>query len=592
VGSQVSGRARLHGHLGGAARDFGVRAGRVTTALPALAALLLPLLWPGVAPAISPSPEPVQVRIAALNDLHGALSAGRRVEGRPVGSAGVLAAWLRSEARGREERTLYAVAGDLFGASPPASALLADEPTVAWLDLLGNGSCQLHGEGAGWLDPGCNLVAGLGNHELDHGREELLRLLRGGNNAAGPFLEDPWRGARHPTLAANVVDLATGQPLLPAHVVRRVGGVAIGFIGVVLHEAPSILRREAAAGLAFLDEAEAVRRSVRALQAEGVHAVVVLLHQGGRQRRHPGPTPTAPGGVSGPVVKLVARLDPEVDVVVTGHTHRFTNAFLPAAGGKLVLVTQAYAEGTAYARIDLSIDPRTQDVVGSTAAIQTAWADVGPGRTPDPAAAALQAAAEARVAPLVGEVLGTAAEALTASRGGSGESALGDLVADAQLAAFPDAQAALTNPGGLRAPLPEGPITRGRVLEIQPFANRLVALTLTGAQLRAVLERQWAGRRSPCVLQVSGLSYRWSAAARPGRRVSELRVGGAPLAPAAPCRIVVNEYLAGGGDGFSALARGRDRALGPTDQEALEAWVRSRRGPLGRPAGGRIERVP
>jgi 5'-nucleotidase len=380
--------------------------------------------------------------------------------------------------------------------------------------------------------------------------------------------------------------------LLPPHVVKRVGGVAIGFIGVVLREAPSILRRDAAAGLSFQDEAEAVHRSVLALQAEGVHAVVVLLHQGGRQRRRDGPTPPEPGGVSGPVVELVARLDPEVDVVLSGHTHQFTNAYLPAAGGKPVLVTQAYAEGTAYARVDLSIDPRTQDVVGSTAAIQTAWADEGPGRTPDPAAAALQAAAEARVAPLVGEVLGTAAVALTASRGGAGESALGDLVADAQLAAFPGAQVALTNPGGLRAQLPEGPITRGRVLEIQPFANRLVALTLTGAQLQAVLERQWAGRRSPCVLQASGLSYRWSGSARPGHRIAEVRVGGAPLDLEARYRIVVNEYLAGGGDGFGGLAHGKDRQPGPTDQEALAAYVEARHGPLGRPAGGRIERVP
>ncbi len=435
-------------------------------------------------------------------------------------------------------------------------------------------------------------MAGLGNHELDRGRAELLRLLRGGSRAAGPYLESPWRGVRYPTLAANVVDQATGQLLLPPHVVKRVGGVAVGFVGVVLREAPSILRREAAAGLVFLDEAEAVRHSVQALRAEGVRAVVVLLHQGGRQRRREGPTPPQPGGVSGPAVELVARLDPEVDVVVTGHTHQFTNAFLPVAGGKLALVVQAHAEGTAYARIDLSVDPRTQDVVASTAVIQTAWADEGPGRTPDPAAAALQAAAEAEVAPLVSEVLGTAAVALTASRGRSGESALGDLVADAQLAAFPGAQVALTNPGGLRAPLPEGPITRGRVLEIQPFDNRLVSLTLGGAQLQAVLERQWAGRRSPCVLQVSGLAYRWSAGARPGRRVSGVRVGGAPLDPAARYRIVVNEYLAGGGDGFSALARGRDRQLGPTDQEALAAYLRARPGPLGRPASGRIVRVP
>ncbi len=289
---------------------------------------------------------PAKVRLLGINDFHGQLPAGRKVGSRPVGSAGVLAAWLKAAEAGDEDRTLIVHAGDQVGASPPASALLQDEPAVSFLNLLANRWCHTldSGEAAPgdpggddgvddavepWMNPRCNMVGSVGNHEFDEGRAELLRLLGGGNHPKGPFLEDPWRGARYPTLAANVVDAQTGRPVLPPYVVKQVDGAPIGFIGLVLKETPTIVTPTGVAGLKFLDEADTANAYVQKLKKRGVHAIVILIHQGGSQKSYTGSTSPAAGAVTGPIVDIVKRLDDEVDVVVSGHTHQFTNALLP-----------------------------------------------------------------------------------------------------------------------------------------------------------------------------------------------------------------------------------------------------------------------
>jgi 5'-nucleotidase len=555
-----------------------------------------------------PPKDPARVRLLGINDFHGQLPTGRKVGARPVGSAGVLAAWLKAAEAGVEDRTIIVHAGDHVGASPPASALLQDEPAVALLNLLANpwchhletGDLQVGGVDATaadaafgpWMNPHCNVVGTVGNHEFDEGRAELFRLLGGGTHANGPFLEDPWRGARYPTLAANVVDAQTGLPILPPYVVKRVDGVPIGFIGLVLRQTPTIVTPTGVAGLEFLDEADTANRYVQELKDRGVRAIVVLIHQGGSQRSYVGSTSATGGEVTGPIVDVVKRLDDEVDVVVSGHTHQFTNALLPSAGGKPVLVTQAFSYSTAYARIDLEIDRTTGDVTAKSAAVQTTWADEGPGRTPDPDAAKLQAAADARVAPLVNRIVGTAAVAMPNAPNAAGESALGDLIADAQRAAVPDAQVAFMNPGGIRADLAAGPITWGALFGIQPFGNTVVGLTLTGAQVRTLLEQQWLGQPSPRILQASGVTYTWSAAAPAGSKVSNVRIQDVPLDPTASYRVAVNNFLASGGDNFTVLAKGIGQVGGPVDLDALVAWIESQPQPVAAPGLGRVVRLP
>jgi 5'-nucleotidase len=553
----------------------------------------------------APRARRVAVKILGINDFHGQLSAGKLVSKRPVGSAGVLAAYLKGAAAPAPERTLLVHAGDHVGASPASSALLQDEPAVSFLNLLANHHCRhlevedRTGFGGreedddryeGWMDPRCNLAGSVGNHEFDEGIAELQRLLGGGSHIKGPFLESPWRGARYPTLAANVVDTKTGKPVLPPYVVKRVDGIPLAFIGVVLKETPTIVTPTGVAGLRFLDEADTVNSYVPELRRRGVRAIVVLIHQGGSQKSYTGTTDPA-GLVTGAIVDIVKRLDDEVDLVVSGHTHSFVNALLQNGNGKAMLVTQAFSAGTAYADIDIEIDRETRDVVKKSASIVTTWADAGPGLTPDPAAAALALAAETKVAPLVNQLIGTATTALPAAGGASGESPLGDLIADAQRAAVPGADFAFMNPGGIRADLAAGPVTWGNLFAIQPFGNSLVALTLTGDQVRQLLEQQWLGQPYARILQISGLSYTWDEAKPVGSRVVEIRKGGALLDPAASFRVVVNNFMAAGGDNFTVLVSGTNPVGGAQDIDALIAWVKSLPQPFGAPDGGRITRL-
>jgi 5'-nucleotidase len=555
----------------------------------------------------APAGPPAQVRLLTINDFHGQIVAGKTQSGRPVGSAGALGAWLQSARSGAKGRTILVNAGDLVGASPPASALLQDEPAVSFINRFANDACRAAGGASpepapdlplpdtesrflSWLDPACDVVGTVGNHEFDEGRAELIRLLAGGKHARGPFLDPVWRGARYPTLAANVVEHATGRPILPAFVVKRVSGVRVGFIGVVTHHVPALVESSGVAGLDFLDEAETVNRYVAVLRAAGIRAVVVLVHEGGEQPPYRGPTREGTT-VEGEIVDLVAKLDPEVDVVVAGHTHQFVNAWLPAQGGKRVLVVEALSAGSAFGWVDMEVDRNSGDVVGAQAAVQTTWADEEPGRTPDRWSADIQRAAEEKVAALVKRVICSLAVPLGRIADAAGESRLGDLVADAHRAAVPGAQIAFTNRGGLRANLPAGTITWGDLYAAQPFGNDLVAMTLTGTQILTLLEQQWGGSQAE-VMPVSGLTYSWSASEPFGSRVADVRVGGAPLERARGYRVVVNAFLASGGDGLTVFKLGTDRVRAGTDLEALVAYLKTLPQPVEAPRGGRIRALP
>lgn len=527
--------------------------------------------------------DPVRVKILGINDFHGQLSAGKTVGGRPVGSAPVLAAYLKTAQQGWEDRAIIVHAGDHVGASPASSALLQDEPSISFLNLLGNRACTT----ARRTNPHCNLVGTLGNHEFDEGREEMMRLIFGGNHPSGPFLEDPYRGTTFPYISANVVEADTGRPILPPYVIKRVGGMPVAFIGAVLKGTPNIVTPAGVAGLRFLDEAEAINAYVPELKARHVRTIVVLIHQGGRQTFYTGET--APDGqVTGEIKDIVARLDDEIDVVVSGHTHSFTNALLKNANGKEILVTQAFAAGTAYSDIQLDIDRRTRDVVAKSASIVTTYADVGPGLAPDPTVAELVRQAEEKVAPLVNEVIGVAADNITRTQNSAGESALGNLIADAQRAAM-NTDFAFMNPGGIRADLAAGQVTWGQLFSVQPFGNSLVKMGLTGQQIYDLLNQQWQGT-GVRMLQVSGLSYIWDAARPVGERVVEVRRNNQPIDRAAVYSVTVNSFIAGGGDGFSVLTQGANQVVGPVDLDALVAYLRGLPQPFSAIVENRIQR--
>jgi 5'-nucleotidase len=378
---------------------------------------------------------------------------------------------------------------------------------------------------------------------------------------------------------------------LPPYSVYLSDGVRIGVIGAVLKQTPSIVSPSGVAGLRFVDEASAINQAVAELRRHGVRAIVVALHQGGQQTSYNGPTDPDAATVTGPVVDIIKQLDDEVDVVISGHSHGFTNALVPNASGKPILVTQAFSAGTAYADIELVVSRRSRDIVEKSAAVMTTWADQGVGLTPDPEVAALVAQADARVEPLVARVVGLAQGDINRSETPAGESALGNLIADAQRVAT-DAQISFMNPGGIRADLAGGEVTWGELFAIQPFANDLVAMDLTGAQIKTLLEQQWIGQSYARLLKPSGIQYSWSASRPVGNRVIEMRdASGAPINPAATYRVTVNAFLAGGGDNFTVLNEGQNRVVGPVDLDALVDYIETLPQPFSSRIEGRIVRV-
>lgn len=533
----------------------------------------------------------VHFKVLGINDFHGQLEP-RILFGRPVGGAAVLASYLEAATDEAPDSALLIHAGDHVGASPPVSALLRDEPAIGVLNLLANRHCSYRFK----LHPLCNVVGTLGNHEFDEGSIELLRLLDGGNHEDGPFQEDPWQGARYPTVSANVVWADSGAPLLPRSVVKRVRGQPVAVVGAVLKETPTIVTPSGVAGLEFRDEAESINAEVERLRRQGVRAIIVSIHQGTRQNPSSAdPTPATPVVLDGAIGEIVRRLDDEVDLVVSGHAHSFTNGLMENDNGSPILVTQAFSASTAYGDIDLAIDPSTGDIVQKSARILTTWADEGPGLSPDSEVAALVAAAADTVAPLVERVIGTAATDITRAESTAGESALGNLIADAQRAAM-GTEIALMNPGGIRADIAAGEVTWGELFTVQPFGNDLVRMTLTGTQLVALLDQQWAGQPFARIMKPSGLSYAWRENG-PGfadNRVdpASILVNGSPLDPLASYSVTVNSFLAGGGDNFSVLTQGTERVIGPIDLDALIAHIESLPQPFGAAVEGRISTLP
>ena len=562
----------------------------------------------------SPTPSmPLPVKLLAINDFHGQISAGKTVSGHKVGSAGVLASYLKTAMAGKESRTLIAEAGDLVGASPASSALLQDEPTVDFFNYFANSKCGTMPDPSKQsmgldrfdvlFDPGCNLVGAPGNHEFDEGVDELMRLLGGGNHAKGPFIDNPWRGARFPVVSANITK-ADGTLLFRPYVIKAIEGVKIAFVGATLRDTPNIVLPSGVAGLTLGDEADAINAQVALLKAQGIHAIVVVLHSGGTgQAAYSGATKPGSGALSSDIVGLVNRLDGEVDVVLSAHSHAFTNALVKNAGGNDTLVTQAYSAGTAYADIDLTIDRQSDQILTKTANILTTYADSGPGLTPDAAMLALTTAAEAMVAPIANAPVTTSSGIITKTQTAAGEAPLGDLIAEAHRVAM-YADFGVTNPGGMRADLPQSCATTPCTIKwndcftSQPFSNQVMALTLTGAQIYAALEQQWTGSNSGSnskILQISGFTYSWAASATPGSRVvsgSVRKLDGTPIGMATNYVVAMNNYLVAGGDGFAAFTGGTNRVTGPIDLDALIAYLRTLPAPVSASTDGRITQMP
>lgn len=533
----------------------------MTTSLRTLLAGALAALIAGCA---GPPPAgPLVVQVLAINDFHGNLEpppGGIRIQD-PADAKKTLSvaaggaehmATAVAELRATNPNHVFVAAGDLIGASPLLSALFHDEPTVESLSMMG-------------LD-----VAAVGNHEFDKGADELLRMQNGGCSPAGGCRgPHPFTGARYRYLAASTVVEKTGRTLFPPYAIRRFEGVPVAFVGLTLKDTPTIVVPSGVAGLSFRDEAETVNALVPELHRQGVNAIVVLIHEGGFPSGDYNECP----GISGPIVDIVKKLDKAVDVVISGHTHKAYNCRIDGR-----LVTSGDKFGTIVTDIDLTLDRASGRIVKAVADNVIVRTDR---YAKDAAQTTLIAEYRQRAAPLAQRVVGTLGASLSRDENDAGETPLGQVIADAQLAATRGAGArlALMNPGGVRAPLlrsADGRVRYQDLFSVQPFYNNLVTLTLSGEQLRQLLEQQWSRQPKPRVLHVSrGFGYAWSAKAPAGQRVvpGSLTLDGRPVAPDDRLRVTVNGFLAAGGDGFTVLRQGLDAKTGVMDIDAFEAYV-------------------
>ncbi|MFF6876654.1 bifunctional metallophosphatase/5'-nucleotidase [Streptomyces sp. NPDC012474] len=524
------------------------------------------------------------VQLLSFNDLHGNLeppagSSGRVTEHqhdgttKTIDAGGVeyLATHLR-QARKGEKYSVTAAGGDMVGASPLISGLFHDEPTIEALNKLD-------------LD-----VTSVGNHEFDEGAKELSRLQKGGCHPKdGCYTDKRFKGADFPYLAANVLDEKTKKPILKPYWVWKKNGVKVGFIGVTLEGTPDIVSAEGVKGLSFKDEVETINKYAKELQRKGVKSIVALIHEGGfpasTSYNYDCDSPGAGDGVSGPIVDIAKNVTPQVDALVTGHTHNAYVCSIADPAGKPRMVTSAASFGRLYTDTTLTYDRRTGDIART--AVKSANRVVTRDVPKAPDMTELISKWNTLAAPIGNKPIGY----ISGDIGNTGtETPLGDLIADAQLAHGKQLDAetdlALMNPGGIRAPLTyaakagegDGVVTYAEGFTVQPFANTVNLQDFTGAQLIQVLKEQVSGPNAaaPKVLQVSsGLTYTLDLTKSGADRVvtDSIRLNGSAIDPAATYRVATNSFLAGGGDGFPTLGQGTNDVVGADDLTALEQYL-------------------
>ncbi|MFE2024274.1 bifunctional metallophosphatase/5'-nucleotidase [Streptomyces hygroscopicus] len=552
----------------------------------------------------------VDVQLLSFNDLHGNLeppqgSSGTVTETQPDGTTkavpagGVeyLATALRNARKGHEY-SVTAAGGDMIGASPLMSGLFHDEPTIEALNKLD-------------LD-----VTSVGNHEFDEGRAELNRIQNGGCHPKDGCYEDgkTFQGADFPYLAANVTDEKTGKPILKPYTVWQHKGVKIGFIGVTLEGTPGIVTAEGVKGLKFHDEVETINKYAKELNRKGVKSIVALIHEGGLPASssydYDCDSPGTGDGISGPIVDIAKNITPQVDALVTGHTHQAYTCTIPDPSGTPRTVTSAASFGRLYTDTTLTYDRRTGDIVRTSVKGANAANHVVNREQPKaPDMTSLIGRWNKLAAPIANKPIGYVSADINGRGSTAYETPLGDVIADAQLEALSPAdkggaQLALMNPGGIRSDLAykasgsegDGVVTYGEAFTVQPFTNMMNVIDLTGSQLITALQQQVSGSNeaSPKILQVSrSLTYTLDLTKSGKDRIvtDSVKLNGEPIDPAKTYRVAMNEFLAGGGDGFAAFKEGTNKLVGASDLDTFTAYLSahsSQSEPLDPPKADRI----
>jgi 5'-nucleotidase len=531
-----------------------------------------------------PAPsQSVELSIFSINDFHGHIQPKSPIpisprlpdaqtgEIKPQAAGGVAyLATVLDKLRAQRKNQVFVAAGDLVGASPQMSSLLKDEPTLSALGDLGLA------------------VSSLGNHDLDAGLPELVRKIRGECATTGCAWPE-FKGASFPYLAANMFEIETGKRVLPSHILKDVGGLKIAFVGAVTRDVPKVILPKSIVGLRFADEADTLNALVPELRAAGAQVLVAIMHEGAMYDGAANDPSYACIGLKGRAVDIAKRLDPAYAIIISGHTHQ---AYTCKIDGRLVVQAGSFGGWLTESRL-------TFDATGAVLDAQAVNHPVLQGiYAPNPAFVALVQRAAALTTAARNKPVATLSRGATRSAAAPfGDSPLGNLVADAHLAYAKrrgPVDIGMTNSGGIRADLTVEPgrtVTLSDLFAIQPFSNDLVALTITGAQLQELIRRQLPKRPGAALLQVSSnLRYQWSQAEGADAVLQSVTFEGKPLDPQRDYRVVVNTFMAEGGNDLNVFKQGRDRLTVGPDIDAFEEWLRENPKAMDRIEPGRIVR--
>ncbi len=552
--------------------------------------------------------DKIKISILAFNDLHGHLEppgvaikekVNEKIHEVPAGGAAFLASAIQHY---KKQNPLHAVvsAGDMIGASPLTSALFLDEPTIEAVNAMG-------------ID-----FNAVGNHEFDKGTEELKRMRNGGcekHTRTEPCqINRNFPGANFEFLAANVKK-SNEESLFPAYGIKTFKQgkheIKVGFVGMTLKATPIMVTPEGVKGLRFEDEATTANSLVKHLQNQGVSVLVLVVHEGGIvQGSH---NDASCPGLSGDIVPILNKLDPAFDVVVSGHTHRaYACNFGQMNKEKPFLLTSAGQYGTFLTHIELDIDPATKKVrhkhahnavVQSEAFKNSAGLNIEPhvdlpfygkDKVVEKIVNEYRLASQAQVMKVISHL----PNAMMRTQTRSGESVLGNLIADAQWHSTAGenrgkSDFALMNPGGVRADLViqpgGGTVNFGQLFKIQPFGNTLVVKRMTGQQIKDLLEHQYANLERPRVLFPSqNLNYAVDLKRPLGERIQMMKLKNSPIELHQHYHVTMNSFLASGGDGFFQFKNAPTTAGGELDIDALIQYLQANPG-LKEPATNRIQ---
>ncbi|MED1467547.1 bifunctional metallophosphatase/5'-nucleotidase [Bacillus salipaludis] len=484
----------------------------------------------------STSSRYIHVQLLGVNDFHGQLTNYRSVSGTMAGGAEYLAAYLKKYKQ-KNSNTLLVHAGDMVGGSPPISSQFQDEPTIEFLNLLN-------------FDIGTP-----GNHELDRGVKEMNRLIFGGfhDKKTGYF-----QGANASYISANIIDKKTGTPFLHPYVIKQIDGINIGFIGVVTTETNLYVIPKNRKEVVIMDEVTAINRTVKLLKEKGIKAIVVLAHVSAKTDRT-GANPQEA------LMEIIAKIDDEVDVIFAGHSHDYANTTID---GKLIV--QAYSYGKAFAQVNLKLDRDTQDIVKKDAKIIVTSHDH---ITPDKETVFLIHKYGGKLGSHLNHVLGVIPEDISRKQDVNGESQFAEMIAESERKAM-DVDIAFVHQGEMRESLKKGKLTLGDLYTALPFGHRVNKIILTGNEIKLALEQQWRKDQENDMLQTVGITYNWDSAAPIGSRISNLKDRiGQDLEPNKHYEVAVSNYLASGGDGFTAFEQGRFIKSGPLVVMAFKQYI-------------------